>query len=84
MKSGYHTGKLVFGRTETIGRRIKKARRWYGMSQEELGVLSGAGTGTIGRIEAGDDFMVSTLARIAIGLDVPLDRLVANLPELRR
>lgn len=84
MKSGYHSGKLVFGRTETIGRRIKKARRWYGMSQEELGVLAGTNGATICRIEAGDDFLVSTLARMAIGLDIPLERLVANLPELRR
>ena len=84
MKTGYHSGKLVFGKTETIGRRIKKARRWYGMSQPELALMAQVSDGTISRIESGDDFLLSTLMLISQGLDIPLERFVHDLPELRR
>lgn len=84
MKTGYHTGKLYFGRTETLGRRIKKARRWYGLTQDELASLAQVSESTIIGIERGDDFRMSSLMLIAQGLDIPLERFVANLPELRR
>jgi len=84
MKPGYHTGKLVFGRAENLGKRVKKLRKWYGMSQEEAGVICGVSGATLSRIEAGDDCLVSTILKLCIATDVPPERLFANLPELRR
>lgn len=84
MKTGYHAGKLHFGPTEQIGKRIKKARRWYGLSRPELALLAQVSEGTLSRIENGEDFMISTLMLVSQGLDIPLERFVTNLPELRR
>lgn len=84
MKTGYHSGKLVFGHTERLGKRIAKARKWYGMSQDELAVMALVSKTTISAIENGDDCYVSTVALIAQGLDIPLDRFFRELPELRR
>jgi len=84
MKDGYHSGKLQFGKNETLGKRIRKARRWFGMTQDELAIMAQVSTSTVLGIENGDDFRMSSLMLIAQGLDVPLERFVANLPELRR
>lgn len=84
MKPGYHSGKLVFGKTETLGSRIKKARRWYGMTQDELATMAYVSKSTISGMETGQDFYMSTLMLIAQGLDIPIERFVSNLPEIRR
>lgn len=84
MKNGYHTGKLVFGKNETLGKRIAKARRWYGMSNAELAYMAQVSVSTINNIQGGEDFLLSTLLLIAQGMDIPPERFLSNLPELRR
>lgn len=84
MKPGYHSGKLVFGKNEPIGKRIRKARVWYGLTQDELAVLALVSKATISGMETGQDFYMSTLMLMCQGLDLPIERLVANLPEIRR
>jgi transcriptional regulator with XRE-family HTH domain len=79
VRTGYKSKTIRFYRDETLAQRIKKARRYYRLSQEDLEILCGISHKTIGRIEGGDDCRVSTLVLICIALDVDLGVITRHL-----
>lgn len=63
-----------------IGISIKKHRLSSGLSQEGLGALIECDKNTIGKIERGEtDPRISTIAKIAIGLNLSLENLVKEI-----
>ncbi len=62
-----------------IGISIKKHRLSSGLSQESLGALIECDKNTIGKIERGEtDPRISTVAKIANGLNLPLESLLKS------
>lgn len=63
-----------------LGNRIRFLRKEKGLSQEQLGELSGLHTNYIGHVERGEkNVTVESLEKIAKGLDVTLDDLFQNI-----
>lgn len=62
-------------RTYHIGEEIKAARKQKNMTQEELGSLMGVKKAQVSRIENGQAFNISTIARAfkAMGLHINLE-----------
>jgi len=64
-------------RNSAVGERIRASRESNGLLQRELAASAGLPLRTVGRIERGEvDVRLSTLAKIAIGLGVPLKDLM--------
>lgn len=62
---------------EHVGDRIRRSREAKGWLQRELSVAAALPLRTIGRIERGEvDVRLSTLAKIAAALGVPLKELM--------
>lgn len=60
----------------TLGKNLRAARKKLGLTQEELAQRSGVQAGEISRIEqAKRDPQVSTVEKLAAGLELPLARL---------
>ena len=60
-----------------LGRHIRLARESKGSLQKDLAQAAGLPVRTIGRIERGEvDVRLSTLAKIAVALGVPLKELM--------
>jgi len=60
-----------------VGDSIRKTRESKGLLQRELAAAAGLPLRTIGRIERGEvDVRLSTLAKIAVALGVPLKELM--------
>ena len=64
---------------------LVRLRRARGFSQEELARRSGLATATVAKLEEGRsaDPRTSTLAKLASGLDCPIQALVATTSESR-
>lgn len=60
----------------TTSKAVKDERVAVGMTQQALATKADIALRTLARIEAGEDCNISTLARIAVALDIPLLRLV--------
>jgi transcriptional regulator with XRE-family HTH domain len=56
--------------------RLKEWRQRRLLTQEELAKKSGVGTATVARIEAGQGARLSTLRKLAEGLEVSPDQLI--------
>jgi transcriptional regulator with XRE-family HTH domain/Zn-dependent peptidase ImmA (M78 family) len=66
-----------------IGNRVKQARLAAGLSQEELGIKTRLERTMIVKIEAGTRRLdAMELARIGVVLDVPIDRLLQDPPQV--
>lgn len=60
-----------------LAKRVAKVRKSKGYSQEKLCLEAGFARGTISKIEAGKvEPKISTLALIALTLDVPLSKII--------
>lgn len=63
-----------------LGNRIRFLRKVKGLSQEQLGELSGLHTNYIGQVERGEkNVTVESLEKIAKGLDVTLEDLFQHI-----
>ncbi|MFS0555779.1 helix-turn-helix domain-containing protein [Brevibacillus reuszeri] len=63
-----------------LGNRIRFLRKVKGLSQEQLGELSGLHTNYIGQVERGEkNVTVESLEKIAKGLDVTLEELFRHI-----
>lgn len=65
----------------TTSKIVRTARESAGLTQQALSTKAGIAMRTLARIEAGEDCTISTLARIASALDVPLADLVTEPTE---
>lgn len=65
-----------------IGVRIRELRRKRGWSQERLGAMIGFSQSKISKIENGDWDSLSDLRMIARALEVPIEELVKDEPEV--
>ncbi len=66
---------------KTIGVQIRNIREAKQLSQEQLAIKTGLATGTIGKIERGENIpKADTLVRIAYQLDVPCKLLFETEP----
>lgn len=66
------TKEELISECQTIGIQIRTIREAKKMSQEQLAIKSGLSTGTIGKIERGENIpKADTLVRIAYELDIP-------------
>lgn len=62
-----------------IGKRVKEARVYSGLTQEKLAELSGVSWSFISRLECGNaNASVSTLLKIASALDIGIDVLFCD------
>lgn len=57
----------------SLGDTIRDARKKHGWSQTELGEKSGVSRPTIARVEANNDVMTATVAKIAAALGLTLE-----------
>lgn len=65
-----------------IGTRIRELRRKRGWSQEQLGVMIGFSQSKISKIENGDWDSLSDLRLIAKALEVSIEELVRDEPDV--
>ena len=65
-----------------IGNRIRELRRKRGWSQEQLGELLGFSQSKISKIENGDWDSLSDLRLISKALEVPIEELVKDEPDV--
>jgi transcriptional regulator with XRE-family HTH domain len=61
-----------------IGARIRAERERQNLTQDDVWIAARMSRWTLQRVEAGEDFTMSTLQRIAYVLDVPLADFVAE------
>lgn len=61
--------------------RVRAQREAAGLTQQTLATRAQISLRTLSRIEGGEDCTVSTLARIAKALDIPLGQLVDEPSE---
>ena len=61
---------------------LVRIRREHGLTQEEVAFRSGLATATISKLEGGrnSDPKVSTLTKLAVALQCPLDQFFEQLP----
>jgi transcriptional regulator with XRE-family HTH domain len=65
------------GRPENLGRNLRRVRKSREWTQEHLAALSGVHATEVSRIEGGKrDPQVSTVAKLAVALDVSLGELL--------
>lgn len=65
---------------QRLGERIRQLRKFRGLSQEQLGELSGLHTNYIGQIERGEkNLTIETLEKVTSGLRITLDELFRYL-----
>jgi DNA-binding XRE family transcriptional regulator len=62
----------------TVGQKLRARRKELGLSQLKLEVLAGVNRQTVGRIERGEDFNVSTLRKLAPHLRFTLSELIGD------
>jgi transcriptional regulator with XRE-family HTH domain len=59
-------------RAGDLGRNLRRARKWAGLTQEEVAERSGVHATEVSRIEAGKrDPRISTMERLAEAVEVP-------------
>lgn len=63
-----------------VGRAVRGQRNALGLRVEDLAVRSGVAYRTIIRVEAGHDVTLSTLSKIAAGLEVSVHDLLTKDP----
>lgn len=69
---------------ERLGERIRYIRKDKGLSQEELGELSGLHTNYIGQVERGNkNLTVESLEKITFGLGITLEQLFRHLDPMQ-
>jgi len=64
---------------QAIGRKIKSARQSQGLSQTELAERSRINISSVFRVEKGKAIRLTTVARIADGLDITLDTILSSV-----
>lgn len=61
-----------------IGDRVRKHRKWKGMSQEQLGAMVGFSQAKISKIENGNCDSLSDYRSVARALEVPIEELISD------
>ncbi|WP_436664011.1 helix-turn-helix domain-containing protein [Alicyclobacillus acidoterrestris] len=68
-----------------LGERIRVLRKEKGLSQEQLGELSGLHTNYIGQVERGEkNLTIESLEKVAIGLGVSLEQVFRYIDPMEQ
>ncbi|AKG36820.1 helix-turn-helix domain-containing protein [Paenibacillus durus] len=68
-----------------IGERIRRLRKEKGLSQEQLGELSGLHTNYVGQVERGEkNLTLETLEKMVFGLDISLEELFRYIGPMEK